>query len=68
MAKIKIKDLPKNMKIDREEMKRITGGGSVLQGKVLQGTIPQGTSYQGVTLQATSYIPMVYLSTEKDDE
>lgn len=31
MTRIKIMDLPKNAKIDREEMKRVIGGASFLQ-------------------------------------
>ena len=69
MARIKIVDLPKDMKVSREEMKKITGAGSTLQGRnlqgrTLQGQSLQGTSYQGVTLQATSYTPLVYCSLE----
>ena len=35
MARIKIKDLPKDMKISTEEMKRVHGGGSGGEDRVL---------------------------------
>jgi len=68
MAKIEILDLPKDMKVSREDMKKITGAGTNLQGRVVQGTILQGTSYQGISLQGTSYTPLVYYSTRRDDD
>jgi hypothetical protein len=33
MARIKIKDLPRDRKIDKKEMKKITGGGIVIEEK-----------------------------------
>lgn len=78
MGRIKIVDLPKEMKVSREEMKKITGAGRTLQGRILQGRVLQGrvlqgeslqgTSYQGVTLQATSYTPLVCYASESDDD
>lgn len=38
MARIKIEDLPKNMEITREEMKKLTGSGYFVQ--------PQNISYK----------------------
>lgn len=34
MAKIKIKDLPKDMKISQDELKRIRGGAYIMGGEV----------------------------------
>ncbi len=33
MARIKINDLPKDMKISKEDMRRITGGGLIMEDK-----------------------------------
>jgi hypothetical protein len=35
MARIKIKDLPKDMKISREEMKKVMGGSGSFQGSLI---------------------------------
>jgi hypothetical protein len=46
MARIKIKDLPKDMKITREEMKKICGGGGIFDMSSVGGTFAIGFRQQ----------------------
>jgi len=46
MAKIKIKDLPKDMKISREEMKKVMGGMDAFTYGYSEG-ISEGSGYLG---------------------
>jgi len=42
MARIEIKDLPKDMKITRKEMKKICGGGGLFDMSSVGGTLALG--------------------------
>lgn len=51
MARIKVKDIPKDQKISKDELKRIRGGGAFAK-------------YDGITyLQGTTVIPKLEINT-----